>query len=152
MRASLLNLSEPARKAAWSKPALWSTLAAALVVTVGSLGPFAFRVTYGRFLYRHIRVYGMLYVTPHSLLHLVSFGLLGLLASLISTRWPVRGCAMAGLVLLGLGIEWIQFRSHPGNSFESWDWRNDAVGGCIGALLVYAWAAMRRPADTVSPL
>ena len=124
----------------------------ALVVTVGSLGPFAFRATYGRLLYRHIRIYGMLYVTPHSLLHLISFGLLGLLASLISTRWPVRGGAIAGLVLLGFAIEWIQFRSHPGNSFESWDWRNDALGGCAGALLAYAWAAMRAPSDTVFSL
>jgi glycopeptide antibiotics resistance protein len=115
-------------------------------------GPFQsaqayFRVAYGHFLSRHMHIYGMWYFTPHAVLHLVPFGLLGFLASLVSVRWPIRGYAIAGVVVLGFAIELLQFRLHPGNSFESWDLRNDALGACLGALLAYAWSAKHRPSD-----
>ena len=58
--------------------------------------------SYGHFLSRHIRIYGMWFFTPHALLHVVSFGLLGFLASLISERWPVRTCAIAERCSAGL--------------------------------------------------
>ena len=103
-------------------------LLTALVVTIGSIGPFSFRAAYGHFLSRHIRIYGMWFFTPHALLHVVSFGLLGFLASLISERWPVRTCAIASVVVLGFAIEWVQFQSHQGNPFETWDLPNDARG------------------------
>jgi hypothetical protein len=131
-------------RSVYSKWALWSTLLTALAVTLGSLGPFDFRATYGRFLSRQIYVYGMWHFTTHALLHVVSFGLLGFLASLISVRWPVRSSAVAGILVLGLAIEWIQFQSHPGNPFESWDLRNDAGGACLGALLACARPAKQR--------
>jgi hypothetical protein len=77
-------------------------LLTALVVTIGSIGSFSFRAAYGHFLSRHIRIYGMWFFTPHALLHVVSFGLLGFLASLISERWPVRTCAIAERCSAGL--------------------------------------------------
>jgi VanZ family protein len=128
----------------YSRPALWSTLLTALVVTIGSLGPFTFRTTYGHFLNRHYHIYGPLYVTPHALLHFWSFGLLGFLASLVSARWPVRGYAISAVITLGLLVEWTQFTTHPGNRFESWDLRNDAIGALLGALLAYTCSARRR--------
>jgi len=150
----VIRLSRPeiAPPSAYSKPALWRTALTALVVTVGSLGPFSFRAAYGHFLSRRIHIFGVWYVTPHAVLHLVSFGLLGFLATLISLRWPVRSSAIAGVVLLGLAIEWLQFQFHPGNPFESWDLRSDAAGACLGALLACAWSAQHRPSDAVSSL
>jgi hypothetical protein len=149
-----IQLSQPefTPPSAYSKPALWTTALTALGVTIGSLVPFNFRATYGRFLSRRIHVYGMWYVTPHDVLHLVSFGQIGFLATLISRRWPVRSSAIAGVLPLGLAIECIRFQAHPGNPFESWDLRNDAVGVCLGAILACAWSAKRRPSDAVSSL
>lgn len=132
-------------QSAYSKWALWSTLLTVLAVTIGSLGPFDFRAAYGHFLSRQIHIYGMWNVTAHALLHVASFGLLGFLASLISVRWPVRSSAIAGILVLGLAIEWIQFQSHPGNPFESWDLRNDALGAGLGTLLACARPAKQRP-------
>jgi hypothetical protein len=140
-----LNQPEITPKSAYSKPALWGTFLTALIVTIGSLGPFQFRTAYGRFLNRHIQVYGIWYVTPHALMHILSFGLLGLLASLISERWPLRISGIVGVLILGLAIEWLQFRSHPSNPFETWDLRSDALGVCLGALLAYTWSAARGP-------
>jgi VanZ family protein len=128
----------------YSRAALWSTFITALVVTIGSLGPFTFRTTYGHILNRHIHIYGPLYVTPHALLHFWSFGLLGFLASLVSARWPIRSYAVAAVIALGLFIEWAQFASHPGSRFESWDLRNDAIGASLGGLLAYTCFARRR--------
>jgi hypothetical protein len=106
-----------------------------LLVASGSLGAFHFQDAYGRFLHRRVRIYGMWFVTPHALLHVVSFSLLGFLASLISGRWPIRVVGICGLLLLGVAIEWAQYELHPPNAFEIWDLLTDAFGICLGVFL-----------------
>src|ERR1035441_1164667 len=36
------------------------------------------------------------------------------------------------VVVLGFAIEWVQFQSHQGNPFETWDLPNDALGPAWG--------------------
>lgn len=138
-----MTISPTVEKSAYSKPALWGAVFTSLVVTIGSLGPFPFRQAYGRFLNRHIGIYGTWYATPHALMHILSFGLLAVLTWLISERWPFRVSAIAALLLLGLAIEWLQVKSQPGNPFETWDLRNDAAGVCLGVMVACAWSAAR---------
>jgi hypothetical protein len=117
---------------------------AATVVAMGSLGPFRFREVYGSFLYRHLSIYGPFYVTPHALLHVLSFGALGVFASCISEQWNLRAPALGGVLVLGLAIEWLQSRTHPKNPFETWDLRNDLFGVCLGLVLVLGWFVIRK--------
>lgn len=124
----------------YSRPALWATIVLAIAVTAGSLGPFNFRVTHGRFLHKHIHLFWRWEVTPHTLMHVLSFGLLGLLASLISERWLVRIAILLGVLLLGLTIECLQYWSQPNNPFEIWDVCSDTMSACVGALIAYAWS------------
>jgi hypothetical protein len=130
-----------------SKSALWASLLAALAVIMGSLGPF--RIRESDYLYRHIRIYGIWYTTPHTLVHIVAFGLLGNLAWAISRRWPLRAAGITGALVLGLAIEWLQLKSYPNIIFETWDLRSDAIGVGLGVLLGYATAVLRsRPGRT----
>lgn len=128
-------------RSAYSKPALWGTLLAALVVTLGSLKPFHVR-DYA-FLHWRIQIFGAWYTTPHALMHILAFGLLAVLAWLISQRWTLRLSAIAGALLLGLAIEWLQLKVYPGIKFETWDLCNDAAGVCLGVLIAYGCSAAR---------
>lgn len=131
-----------------SKPALWGTVITSLGVTIGSLGSFDFRMTYGAFLNRHFQIYQTLYVTPHAMLHVLSFALLSFLAYLISERTLARSAGIAAILILSVVIELLQLRSHPNNPFEFWDVRSDTVGVGIGLLLAGTWSAFRsRPSE-----
>jgi len=130
------------KKSAYSRPALTVGILAALIVTVGSLGPFRFRDTYGRFLRRQFHLFGAAYVTPHALLHFVSFGLLGFVAALISARWLIRAIAIAGVLLLGLAIEWFQHQAHASSRFETWDLVSDTWSCCAGAFAACMWSTL----------
>jgi hypothetical protein len=127
-----------------------------LIVAVGSLGPIPFREAYGRLLHLHIQIYGSWYTTLHALMHILSFGMLGGLAWLISERWLLRITGIAGILLLGLGIEWLQVRSYPGKPLETWDVRSDALGVCLGMIFAQAWFAARgrssRSGESIPPI
>ena len=117
------------------------------MVTIGFVGPFDFRLTYASFLYRQFRIYGSWFISPHALLHVLAFGLLGFLAFLISERWLFRVAGMIAIQVLGLFIEWTQLRFHPGNSFEVWDLSTNSVGVCLGMIVAYAWSEARNRSD-----
>jgi hypothetical protein len=120
-----------------------STLSISLLFAIASLGPFQFRTAYGSFLNHRIQVPGSWYTTPHALLHILAFVLLGSLASLISRHWTLRVSCLLYVIIEGSLIEWIQFKESPGNPFETSDLSCDVAGALAGAATVY-WIALGR--------
>lgn len=146
--ANRLNQPETAPKSVYSKPTLWATILTALVLTIGSFERFNLRGAYNGFLNRHLQIYGIWYTTPHALMHILSFGLLGGLSWLISDRWPCRAYGVAGVLLLGVAIEWLQVKVYRLNSLETRDLLSDAIGVCVGILLARAWSAARSRSES----
>lgn len=129
-RAASIDASTPKKNG--SRLSALSALLLALAITVGSLGPFQFRYDYAGFLNHRIITLGPLNLTPHALIHIISFGALAFLTWLSSGQRVPRLMGTLAILCLAIAIEWLQQRQHPHNRLEVWDLCSDALGVCLG--------------------
>jgi glycopeptide antibiotics resistance protein len=123
-------------------PHVFIALVVLILILIGSLAPNHLRSDFQKVLYRPIAIPGPLLITPHSVLHYVSFAALGSLAALARSRVH-RLFGLIAVMLLGFSIETLQYLFST-NPFETWDLRDDAIGAGIGYILACAARSLRR--------
>ena len=101
-------------------------LAWVVLVIVLSLQPARMRQTYG-------------HTIEHAVMHVVLFGLTGVILLALARNRREQFNAVAGVVCLGIGIEISQYLIYTLPGFEWWDVRDDVIGAVIALVIHQVW-------------
>jgi hypothetical protein len=119
------------------KRLICAALVLALLIAIGSVGPFDLRSLLRMNSTTDFGINGLFHLTLHRVVHFAGFGLLSVLLYVAAENFPQRLRCLAAVAAFAILIEQAE-SVMSNNPFETWDVRDDVLAALVGLLTVEA--------------